>query len=223
MLPTNNLKDTLKYCIFTVVSFLILQSLLILMHEFTHSTTSYLLGYTPKPFSIIWGNYLMMTGWDEGVPYSRLFTTPGNHAEAVIGAMPLLVHALIVIFSLLLLTRSFMLRHKWIFHFCYWFLIANMMELTAYIIMRPFASGGDTGHFNHGLNISPWYLFICGTVMLLYALYLIFAKVLPRLYLLFAASNQITRVAILTFTSFIIFVWGSCSISTRNQAGYSVF
>ncbi len=209
MQSAKNIKSTIYYIFIAVITFLMLQSALVLMHEFTHSTTAYLLGYTPKPFSIVWGNFIMMTGWDEGVPYSKLFPIGGNIDESIIGAMPLLVHTLIVSLGLLLLTRKFMLKHKNIFHIVFWFIIANMMELIAYIIMRPFATGGDTGHFNRGLEISPWFLFFIGASLIVYALHIIFTNILPRIYLLFACTNRVLQYAILTMTAFIMFIWGS--------------
>ena len=190
-------------------SFFILQTVLILMHEFTHSTVAWLFGDMDNPFGIVWGNPLMMTGWDEGVHYSKLFPQPGNATEAVIGVSPLLVHALMVIAGLYLLQRPAMMKRKWTFHFVYWFIVANFMELAAYIVMRAFASGGDTGHFDHGLNISAWYLFVIGSLLLAVGLVILFRKVMPKLFALFAADNFATRWAILGLTAFIIFLWGS--------------
>ena len=43
------------------------------------------------------------------------------------------------------------------------------MELISYIVMRPFAAGGDTFHFNHGLALSPWLLFVAGTLLIMVA------------------------------------------------------
>jgi hypothetical protein len=179
------------------------------MHEFMHSTVAWLFGDMGSPFGIVWGNPLMMTGWDEGVHYSKLFPAPGNPVEAVIGASPLVMHTVIVIAGLLLMQRPAMLKRKWTFHAVYWFVVANLMELVAYIAMRGFASGGDTGHFNHGLNLSPWYLFIAGNLLLLFALTVLFRKAVPRMYSLFASENPVTQWLILILTAFFLFLWGS--------------
>lgn len=50
----------------------------------------------------------MMTGWDEGVAYSRLFPSGHHAAEAIIGGSPLVVRALIVTFGIRLLQRQWM-------------------------------------------------------------------------------------------------------------------
>ncbi len=209
MLSKKMLKASIQYLIITLVSFFILQSILILMHEFTHSTTAWLLGCKHDPLEIVWGNPLLMTGWDEGVHYSKLFPVRGDIHEAVIGAMPLLLHAVLITLGLLLLKTKGIRRQRWSFHLIFWFIIANLMELTAYILMRPFAPNGDTGHFNRGLNISPWFLFIIGTLLLIYTIHYICSRVLPVMYSLFAGSNQLSRWLILSLTAFIIFLWGS--------------
>lgn len=75
MMNYNNITDSSGYFIKTVLTFLVLQSLVILMHEFTHSTVAWLLGTGHSPFGIVWGNPVTMTGWDEGVDYELLFSS----------------------------------------------------------------------------------------------------------------------------------------------------
>jgi hypothetical protein len=191
------------------MTFAALQSVVVVMHEFTRSTTAWLLGYMPSPFSIVWGNPLMLTGWDEGVHYSTLFPYGHNAAEAIIGSSPLLVHTVIVALGILLLRRQWMREKKWFFHIIYWFVIANFMELIAYIVMRAFASGGDTGHFNRGLGLSPWILFVAGTLMIMVGLYVLFRKILPLMYAIFARENRLNEWMILSMTAFFLFLWGS--------------
>jgi len=179
------------------------------MHEFTHSTAAWLLGYTPRPLSIVWGNPLTMKGWDEGVPYDRLFPSGNDPAEAIIGASPLAFHAIIVTAGLFVLQRQWIRQNKWSFHTLYWFVIVNLMELISYIVMRPFASGGDTGHFNHGLGLSPWILFVAGTLLIMVALYVLFRRILPIMDDVVAGGNRLTEWAILLITALILFLWGS--------------
>lgn len=197
------------YVIIVIMTFAVLQSIVVVMHEFTHSTTAWLLRYMPSPLGIVWGNPLMMTGWDEGVHYSTLFPSGHHAAEAIIGGSPLAVHTVIVTLGILSLKRRWMKEKKWLYHTIYWFVIANFMELIAYIVMRPFASGGDTGHFNRGLGLSPWILFAAGTLIIILGLYVLFRKILPRMYALFARGNRMTEWAILFMTAFFLFLWGS--------------
>jgi hypothetical protein len=199
----------LGYIAVTIVTFVALQPIYILMHEFTHSTAAWLLGYMPSPLSIVWGNFLTMKGWDEGVPYHRLFSSSQNPAEAIIGGSPLLVHTIVVALGLVLLQRPWMKKNKWLFHTLYWFVIVNFMELIGYIVMGSFAPGGDTGHFNHGLGLSPWFLFVAGTLVITIGLYILFSKIVPLMDDVIARRNHLTHWAILLMTAFILFLWGS--------------
>ncbi len=209
MPPSQPVQATLKYLAILIPTFLLLQALLIIMHEFTHSTVAWLLDDMHSPLDIIWGNPLMMTGWDEGVGYKRLFAEGHYHAAAIIGVSPLIMHSLVVSTSIVLMLRKWMLSRKWLFHTVFWFTIANLMELIAYILMRGFSAHGDTGNFNHGMEVSPWYLFIIGSLALAAGVYIFYKKVLPRFYAVMAPGNRTLQWVILAVSAFILFFWGS--------------
>ncbi|MBN2686781.1 MAG: hypothetical protein JXR85_01270 [Deltaproteobacteria bacterium] len=209
MAASERIGGTLGYVIIVIMTFAALQSIVVVMHEFTHSTVAWLLGCMPSPLGIVWGNPLMMTGWDEGVHYSKLFPSGHHAAEAIIGGSPLVLHTIIVTLGIIFLKGRWLKEKKWLYHTIYWFVIANFMELIAYIVMRPFASGGDTGHFNRGLGLSPWILFIAGTLVILVGLYILFRKILPRMYAAFAQGNRLTEWMIFSVTAFLLFLWGS--------------
>ncbi|MBN1553515.1 MAG: hypothetical protein JXA11_02130 [Phycisphaerae bacterium] len=209
MKESGRVNSTLRYGLIMIATFLVLQFAVILLHEFTHSTTAWLLGDTTGPFDIVRGNPLMMTGWDEGVHYSRLFPSGGHVEEAMIGGGPLLVHMVIIALGMFALQIKWVIARKWLFHGLYWFVLANFMELIAYVVMRPFSAGGDTGHFNRGLGLSPWILFVVGTVLVLLGVYILFRNILPVMYTLFARGSRLTEWAILLFSAFVLFLWGS--------------
>ena len=86
---------------YLVITYLVLQTFIVIAHEFAHSTSAWLLGYTPSPFTVVWGNPITMKGWDEGIPYDQLFPMRGNFAEAVIGGMPLFLRPIVSSSSIL--------------------------------------------------------------------------------------------------------------------------
>lgn len=211
MMITNNrdLRNAVVYLLIMLGTFFSFQAIVILIHEFTHSITAYLLGAMPGPFSIVWGNFLTMTFWDEGVQYSRLWATGLGVDGAITGVMPLVVHTILISCGLYLLLSGVMLKHKWGFHFIFWFIIANMMELIAYMPMRAFALNGDTGNFNHGLGLNPWLLFFPGTVLVLVLLYYLLLRALPGMYVVVAGGARLIKYMILCFSAFALFLWGS--------------
>ena len=46
----------------TFLIYMILQAAIVIMHEYTHAGTSWLLGYSPTPFTVVWGNVLTLRG-----------------------------------------------------------------------------------------------------------------------------------------------------------------
>ena len=191
-----------------ISAYLVGQTVIVIVHEHVHSITAWLLGYTATPFSVVWGDPITITGWDEGVPYDVLFPKPGNAAESAIGGMPLLMHTIFAVVALYFLRKPVSPRHAPLFFMLYWFVIANLGELISYLVMRPFIPTGDTGRFNSGLNISPWLLFILGTVFLIVALWVLSQKITSRL-ALYTDGSRLTHWTIVSSTAFVMFLWTS--------------
>ena len=200
--------QTVRYLGITVLSILALQSCMVVVHEFTHSTMAYLLGEMKSPLGIVWGNPIMMTGWDEGVNYTRIFAEGNDWHAAAIGFSPLVMHSIVTGICLFLM-NSGRLRGKWAYHIAFWLAVVNLMELVAYIYMRAFADYGDVGRFNQGLHLSPWCVFLLGGAVLTWLVWQLFRYGLPRLQRFFAADNSVCAWSMLTLTSFTIFLWGS--------------
>jgi hypothetical protein len=169
---------------------------------------AWVLGCTATPFTVIWGNPVTIRGWDEGVPYDQLFHLPGYAAEAAIGGIPLLMHAAFATLGLYLLQHRLPTGRILIFYAVYLFVVVNLTELVAYILMRPFAGSGDTGRFNEGLRLSPWPLFVVGTVLLALAFRVLLIKVMPRLDQVLGWSKR-KHWIVVCFTPFVMFLWGS--------------
>lgn len=202
-------KPTFRYLIITIGTFLVLQGMVVVLHEFTHSTMGWFLGETATPLTVIWGNPLTMTGWDEGVPYQHIFAQGHGLHGAIIGFCPLVMHSMAAAIAILLMRGKWLPRRKWVFNAVYWYAVINFMELIAYVYMRSFSGHGDIGNFDTGLGISPWWVFVFGSAALTWGLRVFYGHALPRLQSLFAQDNPATRWAILILTSFALFLWGS--------------
>jgi hypothetical protein len=80
------IRETLVYVAITIATYVIIQAVTIVAHDFVHSTTAWF-SDTCQAHSAVWGNPVTMKGWDEGVPYDQLFPSPGNPAQAAFGAV----------------------------------------------------------------------------------------------------------------------------------------
>ncbi|NDV23412.1 hypothetical protein [Desulfovibrio sp. JC022] len=197
-----------RYLGISVATIMVLQSCMVVVHEFTHSTMASLLGEMKSPLDIVWGNPIMMTGWDEGVDYTRIFAQGHDLHGAFIGFSPLIMHSIVTVICLFLMISG-RLRRRWLFHGAYWMAVVNLMELVAYIYMRAFADHGDVGRFNQGMYLSPWWAFLIGGTFVTWLIWLLLHNALPRLRELFAARNHVCAWSMLILSSFTIFLWGS--------------
>lgn len=196
------------YSAIAVATYFFIQSVFVILHEHIHSTTAYLLGHMANPLAIVWGNPLTLSGWDEGVSYSDLFSAGLGPDAAIIAIMPLIFHAIVVTGGLYILLSP-LLAKKWWFHCIFWLVVMNLMELIAYMPMRAFETHEDIGNINHGLGLSPWVLFFPGTLIILIWLYLLFCRVLPRANVIIAGDSQPIRYALLVLSAFFVFDWRS--------------
>jgi hypothetical protein len=209
MSSSSEYQETSITVVITFLIYMVLQAVIVIMHEYTHAGTSWLLGYSPTPFTVVWGSVLTLRGFDEGVPYDQLFPRGGNPAEAAIGFMPDVLHIIMVTAGLFLMRTQWVQKRKWVFITLFMWTVINLAELLSYVVMRPFPSNGDTGRFNAGLAISPWFLFVIGTGLIILALWVLFQKVLPVMDAVVARGNRATYWAFVLGSGFILFLWGS--------------
>jgi len=206
---SDKVKQPISYLISALVTFLPISALFVIIHEYIHSTTAWLLGAKENPIIIQWGNLVTLAGWDEDVCYSCLFDSGQGTVAAVIAASPLIFQAAVFIVCLYLMLGDLLLKKRLMFHVVFWVAIINFMELFDYIAMRSFASNGDIGNINHGLGLSPWLLFTVNMPLVLAGIYLLFGRVLPRVNVVVAKGSLSTKRLILVLSAFIFFLLGS--------------
>ena len=209
MRPTGKSSSALiRFSALMLLLYFAIQTAIVILHEYAHSTAAWMLGYTHTFRTVIWGNPLTITGWDEGVPYDQLFRTAGHPAEAAIGGAPLLMHAIFAASGLFWLQRRLSEQQRPWFLAVYLFVAVNLAELVAYLVMRPWAGSGDTGRFNEGLGISPWPLFVVGNVLLASALLVLLRRGTPKLDQTLGKDRTKFWVVV-GFTAFMMFLGGS--------------
>lgn len=204
----DRIRPSVGYAALAVISFAVMQAIVVVMHEFTHSTVAWALGQMQSPLGIVWGNPLTVMGWDEGVDYKRIFAAGQFTMAAMIGVSPLVMHTAIVTSGLLAMRKG-RPANKCLFYILFWFVVAHFMELIAYIAMRPFATSGDVGIFNRGMMLSPWMLFIGGSAVIAAGVRVLFGEVVPRLCAMFAKGDRLLEWTILVMGAFALFLWGS--------------
>ncbi len=163
----------------TILMFIGSYYLGILLHEWGHGTVAWLLGYKANPFDVDYGGWLLLQV-DENVPYGRILAAHQGLNAALIGIAGLSVSIVLFIMSWISLIK---IQHGfWMYSFFYWFAVVNMVPIFQYLTVQTFSVQGDVGRFTHGLDISPWWVFVPGTAFVCIALYQFFRHLVPKTY-----------------------------------------
>jgi len=187
-----------------IVTFVIAYYACILLDEWGHSTAAWLLGQKHNPFEVYYGGWALLHA-DENVDYTKLFAAHRDLSAAIIGIGGITTSALLFILSLIFLARSNVQKNLTVFTLLYWSLTMNMMPLLQYLSLTTFSDGGDIGYFTRGLHLSPWWIFIPGT-MIVTALWHIFSVEIPRAYAVIPINRLWGRRLLLLATLIIIFL-----------------
>lgn len=165
-------KQTARGFFLTLGTFALLvitHNLSTLLHEWTHGTLAYFFGYKDNPFDIAYGKFywsrLEFADIDENVPYQTIFSEGKGYAAGWIAFSPQILAILLILLGFKLLHSGRVQEKKWHFAFWYWFTLMNLGQIWDYIPIRVFSPTADMANFEAGFNISPWVVFIIGTLV----------------------------------------------------------
>lgn len=174
--------SSLKTFVINVICFFLTYYLAILLHEYGHGTTAWLYGFRQTPWDgVIYGGWFLQHV-DEGVHYHHLMSLHAYTEVALIGISGAVVSTVLLLISFFALSRQRIQKCPIAFAFFFWFLIVNMVPITQYFCLSVFSQGGDMGHFVHGLQISPWWMFVPGTIITIAFLARVLMVEVPKAY-----------------------------------------
>ena len=82
-----------------------------------------------------------------------------------------------------------------------------MVPIFQYLTVQPFSLQGDTGRFVHGLQISPWWVFVPGSLFVFFALYYFLKDLVPKAYVILDIRTLWVRRVFLFVSLAIIFLF----------------
>ncbi len=180
--------------------------MVVLLHEWGHGTTAWLFGDKNSPFDIRYGGWFLMN-CDEAVSYDRLLAEGHGLQAALIGISGFTVNAILFGLSLHFLSRRKTSGSVWALGALFWSCILNWMAMFGYIPLNTFSVQGDVGRFVHGLQISPLWVFIPGTLLIGWALVRLLRKELIRVYVFAPIRTLAMKRVLLTATLFFLFLF----------------
>lgn len=199
-------KNPLVIFFINLIAIIVAYYVSILLHEWGHGTLAWLCGVKNSPFDVEYGGWFLMNA-DENVNYTNLIDSGRGVAAALIGIAGSSVSFIFVIACFILLNYKVIQRSAAKFIFTYWFLIINMIPLVQYFTISTFSSQGDVGRFIHGLNISAWWIFLPGTIFIIFSLYRILKNEIPKSYAVIPIKSILGQNIFLLVTLGIIFLF----------------
>lgn len=192
--------------ILNIIAYIVAYYISILLHEWGHGTVAWLYGVKSSPFAIHYGGWLLLHV-DEHVNYTSLIQSGAGTAAALIGIAGGSVSLILLLCSFVLLHTKKCKNNPIKFIIVYWFLIINMVPLVQYLCVSTFSSQGDTGEFIHGLNISPWWVFLPGTIFVALALWRILGVEIIKAYVVMPVKSIPGQSVLLLFSLATIFLF----------------
>lgn len=180
-------------------------------HDFAHSITAWLLGDKQHPFDINfggtnWANLLFLVNVNENVNYSLIYNQGHKLDIALIGfAGPGIANGALYLLSLFLLSQKAVIQKMYFFYFIFWFNLLNLGHFYDYSFVRAFDPGADVGHIVAGLNISPWWTFICFSYISAFVVWHFFTSTVIRVFDNLNISGKPLRAYILIFSILVLF------------------
>lgn len=219
----NRYFPSLRFLLITILIIFCAHHLMIYVHEWIHGTVAWLGGYKTTPFDIHYGEkWITLLDIDEMVDYPQLLAKGKNGLSAAIAITPTLVGMILFLFGLWLLHNHSIQRKKWIFSFCYWFTLFELSEVYAYIPIRTFAKYGDIYNFLLAMNLSPWTVFIPGTLFVIWGIYHFLSLEAPRASKVLNIPSKSGRFFFLFATLIFFFgYWGE--LDSYNLITYPMF
>lgn len=198
-------KNTFAILLINAVAIIIAYYLSLLLHEWGHGTIAWLYGVKKTPFDIQYGGWFLLNA-DENVNYNDLINSGRGVTAALISIAGVCVSFIYVIVCFILLNCKNIQSSKAKFIVTYWFLIINMIPLVQYFTISAFSFQGDVGRFVNGLNISPWEVFIPGTIFIIAAMSRILKIEIPKSYVVIPIKTLFGQRIFLLLTLCIIFL-----------------
>jgi hypothetical protein len=186
----------------TIICIILTYYVAILLHEWGHGTAAWLFGYKHTPFDIIYGSWYLMPV-SENVDYDAIMAAKHGTRAALIGIAGPTVTLVLFLISLFMLQLKRIQKNIFSLSFFFWLANINLMEIFSYIPNRTFTTG-DISRFNHGFNISPFWIFVPVTLFVIYAFFRLYGFEIIKMYAFLPIQSTWMRRLFLWLTFWIL-------------------
>lgn len=218
------MKHLIGFTILLLAAVFINYYIIVLVHEWSHSTLAWLFGYKHSLFDIRYGGWLMLNV-DEMVPYDVMIKNGNSIEAALTGISGITSNAILFMIAMCLFSNEKTLQNKFYLLIIYGSLIMNLMPIVGYIPSNIFTNHGDVGWFVVGLNISPFWVFFLGTPLVVFAIIYLFRSAIFKVYHCYPLSKISEQssclIISLIFLFLPLFIHGQNPFSDRHAVKFT--
>ncbi|WP_108652136.1 hypothetical protein [Dongshaea marina] len=154
-----------------VICFVVSYYLAILLHEYAHSFTAYLLGGRSNPLAIDYGHYGILYRVDEANHYDHMMAQGKHLVVGISGIAGLIMSWLLVMLAIRLCRNSGTNHSSLGMVFSFWLGTLSLVSVIGYIPFGSFEKTGDIGRFCQGLNIPHTLVYLIALPLVLLTVY----------------------------------------------------
>ena len=204
-------RSDLQFAMLTAVALLITHAVAFMLHEYSHATLAWLLGFKDNPLALHYGhfdlsNLLLQQDIDENVDYGPIFASGHGFDAAMIAlAGPGFGNGVLYIVCALVLRRQVSRMRPAAVLFVFWLSLMACGNLWSYPPVRTITTHGDMALIARGLGISDWTLFPFVVIPSLWAAWDFFARVMPLVLHRIYDDDVLRRVFMTAVACFIFF------------------
>jgi hypothetical protein len=202
------------FILLTAVQLWLAHAIAFFAHEYSHSTTAWLLGWKANPLALHYSHpsiavILAQYGIDENVDYTPIFASGHHNQAGIIAAAGMILGNALITYALSRWLYKKAKQHgsQLIATFAYWLTVASLGNLIDYVPVRTFAFDDDMHTVATGFQVSPWIILLVFGIPFLIMFVHFFRKIESQsLHWLFPKSPA-QRIIVMLLTAFVIFAF----------------
>lgn len=203
----------------TPIFILLSHYLVVFIHEYTHATAAWILGYKTTPLDIDYGgtslsNLLLLSHINQDVDNSLIYSLghPGHVALIAFAGPGIII--LFFFLSFWLIQSMKTKRHPYLLYFLLFFNLWCLGGTYAYVPIRTFTPYGmmvDVLDIQQALHISPWIIYFFVGYLVIFMIWLFFSKSLVSIYAKIDITSTMGRASLMIVCVLILF--GYCGLA----------
>lgn len=204
---------SVKLILLTPIFILLSHYIVVFTHEYAHAVVAWILNYKNSPFDLNYGgtslsNLLLLSNIDQNVNNNLIYAAghPG-HVALIAFAGPGIIILLYFLSSWLMQNKN-TAKHPLLLYFLLFFNLWCLSGTYAYVPVRTFSSQGvmiDVLDIQQALHISPWCIYFFIGYLVMFMIWIFFAKTLPAIYNSVAIASTIAQASLMIICVLILF------------------